>query len=159
MGKLSLKKLISINNSKNNSYNKKNINDMTTPKALLRDQRAKLFYERNNILNKNITQNIFSYTTRNINKRKNYNSYINLNITVEEKAKLIENDKISKIKEKIDKKNMEIQKFLTQKKLIKKKLKKNEKIKNEKKDLKIKMYKLINKNGKICQNFIKKQKL
>ena len=156
MGKLSLKKLISMNNSKNNSYNKKNINNITTPKSLLKDQRAKLFYERNNILNKNITPNIFSYTTRNINKRKNYNSYINLNITVEEKAKLIENDKISKIKEKIDKKNMEIQKFLTQKKLFKKKLKENEEIKNEKKDLKIKMYKLINKNGKICQNFIKK---
>ena len=156
MGKLSLKKLISMNNSKNNSYNKKNINDITTPKALRKDQRAKLFYERNNILNKNITPNIFSYTTRNINKRKNNNSYINLNITVEEKAKLIENDKILKIKEKIDKKNMEIQNFLTQKKLFKKKLKENEEIKNEKKDLKIKMYKLINKNGKICQNFIKK---
>ena len=84
---------------------------MTTPKAFLKNQRAKLFYERNNILNKNITPNIFSYTTRNINKRKKNNSYISLNKTVEEKAKLIENDKISKIKEKIDKKNMEIQKF------------------------------------------------
>ena len=156
MGKLSLKKLISMNNSKDNSSNKKNINNIATQKALRKDQRAKLFYERNNILNKNITPNIFSYTTRNINKRKNYNSYINLNITVEEKAKLIENDKITKIKEKIDKKNMEIQKFLTQKKLFKKKLKENEEIKNEKKDLKIKMYKLINKNGKVCQNFIKK---
>ncbi len=84
---------------------------MTTPKAFLKNQRAKLFYERNNILNKNITPNMFSYTTRNINKRKKNNSYISLNKTVEEKAKLIENDKISKLKEKIDKKNMEIQKF------------------------------------------------
>ena len=44
-------------------------------------------------------------------------------------------------------------------KINQKKIKKNEEIKNEKKDLKIKMYKLINKNGKICQNFIKKTKV
>ena len=157
-----LNSLISLNDSNmnKNSYNeRKNLTDFI-PKKLRKDHRAKLFYERNNIFNKNISTNIFSYnnTKTNFNDsiKIKYNSYKKLKISVEEKAKLLEKCKILKIKEKIDKKNKDIQKFLTEKKLYKKQLKEHEESEKEKKELKIKMCKIINRNGLLCQNFVKK---
>ena len=159
--KKSFKKLIAMNNTSINKkfYDKKKSITEIIPKKLSMDHRAKLFYERNHLLNKNISTNIFSYSNKRNNSnsiKKKYYSYKNLSMKAEEKAKLIESDKILKIKNRIDKKNKDIQKFLTLKKLHKKQMKEHKELEKEKKELKIKMYKIINRNGKLCQNFIKK---
>ena len=149
-----IKKTKTNNNRKNNSYDKKYILNYNTPKIFKKDYRAKLFYLRDKMLDSNKkSPNIFSCI--NINRNVN-NSYKNINITPDLKAKLLESEKISKIRNKIDKKNEDFQKFLERKKIIEIQKNENEELKKERKNLKLKLYKLINKKGDICQNFIKK---
>ena len=136
-------------NSKNNSLNK----NYTIDKNLNISRN----YKPQHLNINQLSSNILSYNNKkNYNNNKIHNSYNNLKINVEEKAKIMENDRISKIKEKIEKKNEKIHKILEEKKLLDKKKNVNEEIKNERKNLKIKMYKLINNKGQLCQNFIKK---
>ena len=137
---LALNKLINKlnikNNSKNNSiykYNKTN-------------------YIKENIVNKNKKlQNILPY----VNKGNNTNNYLShkiLKINPEEKVILSKSEKVQKIKDKLSKKND----FLLTQILIKKHKMENEEKRKNIKNLKIKIFKIMNKKGLICHNFLKK---
>ena len=145
------------NNSKNNSFNGKYLFNEYTPKEFKKDYRAKLFYLRDkNVKKKILTPNIFAYANKDNINRNNQSSYKNTNKTPEEKAKLLENEKISKIIQKINKKSEDFKKFLERKKSLIKQKDENEESYKERKNLKLKMFKIIGKKGEVCQNFIKK---
>ena len=145
------------NNSKNNSFNGKYLFNEYTPKEFKKDYRAKLFYLRDkNVKKKILTPNIFAYANKDNINRNNQSSYKNTNKTPEEKAKLLENEKISKIIQKINKKSEDFKKFLERKKSLRKQKDENEESYKERKNLKLKMFKIIGKKGEVCQNFIKK---
>ena len=131
-----INKLNSSNNSKNNSIYKNN----------------KTCYLKEKIINENIMpQNILPYvnTENNVN---NYMSHKNLNINKEVKVILPKSETIKQLREKMNKKKD----FILTEKKIKNHQIENEENKKEIKNLKIKIYKIINKKGLICQNFLKK---
>ena len=141
-------------NSKNNSCNK-NKENSNIPRKLQKNNRDKLFYLRNKNFLK--TENICPYiwTLSNEKKKLYFKSDKDLKRD-EEKEKFLGSYKTSKMQDIIGKKKEQIQSFLIQKNLFERQQKEMEKINKEKRNIKIKMYKLIKKNGQMCQSFEKK---
>ena len=140
--------------SRNNSSNKNKENN-NIPKMLQKNNRDKLFYLRNKKFIK--TENICPYiwTLTNDRKRIYFKSEKDLK-RAKGKEKNVESSKASKMQDIFDKKKEQNQGILIQKKLFERQQKENEKLNKEKRNIKIKMYKLIKKNGQMCQSFEKK---
>lgn len=139
--------------SRNNSCNK-NKENSNIPKLLQKNNRDKLFYLRNKNFLK--TENICPYiwTLSNEKKKIYFKSDKDLK-KAEEKEKVLESYKASKMKDIVGKKE-QLQSFLIQKSLFERQQKEMEKLNKEKRNIKIKMFKLIKNNGQMCQSFEKK---
>lgn len=141
-------------NSNNNSRNKYKEN-CNIPKMLQKNNRDKLFYLRNKNFIK--TENICPYIwTLSSEKKKIYFKSDKDLKKVEKKEKILTSYKTSKMKDMFDKKKEQLESILIQKDLFERQQKEMEKYNREKRNIKIKMYKLIKKNGQMCQSFEKK---
>ena len=154
--KIIIKSYTTKNNNKINSYENKYPFNTFLSKTFRKDLRKKLFYLKDNKIIENISPNNISYINKRLFSKTVNKSFSNSKKSQKEKAKFLESEKILKIQEKIDKKNENFQKFLDRKKILEKQKNENEEIKNERKNLKIKMYNIINKRGQVCPHFIKK---
>ena len=154
--KVFIKSYTTKSNNKTNSYDNKYPFNTFLTKTFRKDLRKKLFYLKDNQIIKSISPNIISYINKNHLSKTDNKSFSKTKKSQIEKAKFLESEKILKTQEKIDKKNLNFQKFLDRKKILEKQKNENEEIKNERKNLKIKMYRIINKRGQICPYFIKK---
>ena len=154
--KIIIKSYTTKNNNKINSYENKYPFNTFLSKTFRKDLRKKLFYLKDNKIIENISPNNISYINKRLLSKTVNKSFSNSKKSQKEKAKFLESEKILKIQEKIDKKNENFQKFLDRKKILEKQKNENEEIKNERKNLKIKMYNIINKRGQVCPHFIKK---
>ena len=155
LNKIMFKSTVTVPNTKNNFYNKRTIFDNLS-KTLIRDNREKLFYLRDKVLNNTISPKIWNYINKKKVNRNFHYSYNNIKLNAEKKVKILENEKIAKFQERINRKNDQYKNFLSQKKLNQKEKSEYEKLKNEKRKIKIKMYKLIQKHGELCESFEKK---
>ena len=144
-----LMKSVTMKDDKSDSYDKKYKINSNISKTLKRLCRPKHFQLKDKI---SLDENALS---DNDNDNLNYfNSHNNLDLN--KKYKILEKEKILQIEEKLKEKYDKYQKFLSEKELLQRQKIENEKIKSEKRNIKIKMYKLIQKKGQLCQSFEKK---